>query len=229
MSEPRIAIVTGASSGIGMAVARQLQAEGATVVGLDLVSVGDGWRTLLVDVTDAHAVDEAVGRIVAEHGTIDLLVNNAGGGPPGRIAGLSDAQWHQTLALNLDSAFFLMRAVVAHMPRRGGAIVNISSLAAHRVSPRGGPAYAAAKAGLIALTRQAAHEFAPRGIRVNAILPGPTRTALTEGSIRTDADFPLGRWVAPEDIAAAVCFLLGAQAAMITGSELTVDGGMMLG
>src|SRR5690606_3699513 len=110
--------------------------------------------------------------------------------------------------------------------RGGGAIVNVASIAAHTYSPLGGGAYAASKAGLLALTRQTAHEWARYRIRANAVCPGPTRSELTRASTRQDADFPLGAWVQPGDVARAVRFLASPEAAMCTGAVLDVDGGV---
>jgi 3-oxoacyl-[acyl-carrier protein] reductase len=140
------------------------------------------------------------------------------------------ADWDETLALNLRSAFIATRGVFEAMRRRGGgSIVNVASIAAHGVSPLGGAAYAAAKAGLLALTRQTAYEWSREHIRANAVCPGPTRTLLTRESRRENADFPLGRWIEPTDIAEAILFLASPRSAMCSGTVVNVDGAVGLG
>lgn len=224
----KVAIVTGAASGIGLATAVLLREEGAVVVGLDRAfgSSVDPFD-MSVDITDRSAVTAAVDAIARRFGRIDMLVNNAGGGEGARLLEIQAAQWDALLSLNLSAAFFMTQAVVPHMGR-GSAIVNIASLAARLVSPRGGAAYAAAKAGVVALSRQCAAELAPRGVRVNTILPGPVRSALTRLSTRVDADFPLGRWLTGQDVAHAVHFFLSERSAVCTGAELVLDGGTSL-
>lgn len=233
------AIVTGASSGIGAAVARILLARQISTALFDLDLQGaegiaaeapELARVWPVDVTQEDQVARAVAACCEDGGEIEMLVNNVGGGGRGGpLLDMSLSRWEAMLALNLTSAFLMTREVGGVMRLRGkGAIVNIASLAASRVSPVGGAAYSAAKAGLVALTRQAAHELAPHGIRVNAVCPGPTRTALTVKSVRHDRDFPLGRWVEAEDVARAVWFLLSEDSSMTTGTTLDVDGGSSL-
>lgn len=235
--EGQIAAVTGAGSGIGAATARQLSRLGARVVLLDIDGDAAGRiaaecdRAIVkqLDITDAPAVSAAFGEI-AEAGGLHLLVNNAGGGAGAKLPDLDAAHWRRLVALNLDGAFHCLSAAAPLIAaqEKGGAIVNVASLAARHVSPMGGGAYAAAKAGVVALSRQAAFELAGSGVRVNTVLPGPVRTALTEGSARRDSEFPLGRWVEAADVAEAICFLLGPGAAMCTGAELVVDGGVSL-
>lgn len=232
----KIAVVTGGASGIGAAIVRELAREGARVLILD--SALERAETLASEVGgSAYAVDAArpaelsvvFARIAREETGVDILVNNVGGGVRRRLEEMTLADWQDTLALNLTSAFVATQSVLDAMRRCGeGAIVNIGSIAAHSISPHGGAAYAASKAGLLALTRQTAYEWAKYRIRANAVCPGPTRTDLTRTSSRTDAEFPLGAWIDPDEIASAVRFLASSRASMCTGSVLNVDGGVSL-
>jgi NAD(P)-dependent dehydrogenase (short-subunit alcohol dehydrogenase family) len=232
----KLAVVTGGAAGIGEAIVRELAREQARVVIADLdgeraaaLAREVGGMSFAVDASDAAAVADLFARIDAQEEGIDILVNNVGGGPRRALEEMTLADWQSSLALNLTSAFVATRAVFDAMRRRGGgAIVNVASIAAHAVSPVSGAAYAAAKAGLIALTRQTAYEWAKYRIRANAVCPGPTRTRLTHASTRVDADFPLGAWVQPVDVARAVRFLASPCAAMCTGAVLNVDGGVSL-
>ncbi|WP_066793795.1 SDR family NAD(P)-dependent oxidoreductase [Sphingomonas soli] len=236
--EGQIAAVTGAGSGIGAATARKLSRLGARVVLLDIDGesanrvAADCDRAIVrkLDITDAAAVSAAFREIADEAGGLHMLVNNAGGGAGAKLLDLNEAHWRRLVALNLDGAFHCLSAAAPLIAaqEKGGAIVNVASLAARHVSPLGGAGYSAAKAGVVALSRQAAFELAGSRVRVNTVLPGPVRTALTEGSVRLDIQFPLGRWVEAEDVAEAICFLLGPGAAMCTGAELVVDGGVSL-
>ncbi len=183
------AIVTGASSGIGAAVARLLVArgievamfdrepQGAEAIAAESPALASAWA---VDVTREDQVEHAVALLAERWGGIDFLVNCAGGGGRGgALLDMSLTQWESRLALNLTSAFLLIRAVGRVMRRNdGGAIVNVASLAATKPSPVGGAAYSAAKAGLLALSRQSANELASDGIRVNAVSPGPSRKTI---------------------------------------------------
>lgn len=240
MIKQRVAIVTGAGSGIGRATALRLAAQGDRTVLLDrdgaaakrvATEIGDTASAYAVDVdvVDTAAINAAVDKVSEAFGRIDILINNAGGGSGARLLEVDAENWDAMLALNVTSALRLIQAVAPVMARGGGgAIVNVASLAARFASPKGGAGYSAAKAALLALSRQAASELAPSGIRVNSVLPGPTRTELTRASLRTDQSFPLGRWVEAEDIAAAIAFLAGDSARMCTGVELVVDGGFSL-
>lgn len=233
----KLVIVTGGASGIGAAIAREFARDGARVVIIDLAL--ERAEALASEIRgEAYAADAAqpaelaavLARIDAQEKGIDVLVNNVGGGARRTLEALTLPDWQDTLALNLTSAFVATQGVLGAMRRcGGGAIVNIASIAAHSVSPVGGAAYAASKAGLLALTRQTAHEWAKYRIRANAVCPGPTRTDLTLTSARTDSEFPLGAWIHPEEIANAVTFLASSRASMCTGAVLDVDGGVSLG
>lgn len=231
-----IAIVTGGAHGIGAAVVRRLAGLGARVVVIDVD--GEAAHVLArevdgiahaADARDAMALEALFARIDQSEPGIDVLVNNVGGGPRRKLAEMSIADWDETSALNLRSAFIATRGVFAAMRRRGGgSIVNVSSIAAHGISPVGGAAYAAAKAGVLALTRQTAYEWARERIRANAVCPGPTRTLLTQHSQRADEDFPLGKWIEPEDVAEAVLFLASPRSGMCSGTIVNVDGAIGL-
>jgi len=253
----RVAIVTGAAHGIGRAICTELAREGARVWAADVragelastrsavdsVAAGS-CRTAVVDVRDSKAVAAFVASALDADGRIDVLVNTAGG-----VAGqtmqpvedVSDADWREIFAINLDGAFHFTRAVAPAMKRRlSGAIVNISSGAGRSYSLTGIQAYASAKAGLIGFTRQTARELGPFGIRVNSIAPGFVRSnpaseaqwqamgeAGQRGLVESIALRRLGR---PEDIARAVRFFASDDASWITGQTISVDGGhWMLG
>lgn len=232
----KVAIVTGGANGIGAAIVHELARAHARVLIVDLdaeramaLAREVGGTAFTVDAADPHAMAALFARLDQQEPGIDILVNNVGGGPRRTLEEMTLEDWQGTLALNLTSAFVATQGVLGAMWRRGGgAIVNVASIAAHCVSPVGGAAYAAAKAGLLALTRQTAYEWAKYRIRANAVCPGPTRTELTRTSARVDADFPLGAWLQPSDIAAAVRFLVSPSAAMCTGAVLNVDGGVSL-
>ena len=245
----RVALVTGGGSGIGQAAARRLAAEGAAVAVVDVrldaaeETVGkvaaDGGTAIAVeaDVTQAGQVEAAVAAAVERLGRLDVLYNNAGVNSTGSIVDADEADWDRCLAVNLKSTFLCSRAAVPHL-EGGGAIVNQGSVAA-LVGVANFAAYCAAKGAVVALTRSMAVDLAPRGIRVNVLCPGTVLTPLMESLIRSrgggDLDaglaatvvkYPLGRLGTPEEIAAAAVFLASDDAAFMTGSVVTADGGM---
>ncbi|MBI2460766.1 MAG: SDR family oxidoreductase [Candidatus Rokubacteria bacterium] len=244
----KVALVTGAGDGIGRAIALALAREGADVVVNDLVldraeGVGGeiaalGRRALPIaaDVAQGAAVDSMFERAMAAFGRLDILVNNAGIGQRLLAEDITEADWRRVIDVNLTGAFLCARAAIRIMkPRRTGHIVNVASIAGKRISINGGAHYTAAKAGIIGLTRHLAYELGPYGIRVNAICPGETLTALME-RIGDPAPLeqsrrrtPLGRLATPEDQANAVLLLLSERAGYITGVALDVDGGILLG
>jgi 3-oxoacyl-[acyl-carrier protein] reductase len=253
----RVAIVTGAAHGIGRAICVELAREGASVWAVDVrgaeldatrsavdaVAAG-ACRGTVVDVRDAQAVGVLVARVNEAAGRIDILVNTAGGvaGQTMRpIDEVSDADWREIFAINLDGAFHFTRAVAPAMKRRGGgAIVNISSGAGRSYSLTGIQAYASAKAGLIGFTRQTARELGAFGIRVNSVAPGFVRSnpaseaqwqAMGDAGQRALVEsIALRRLGTPEDIARAVRFFVSDDAVWITGQTISVDGGhWMLG
>jgi 3-oxoacyl-[acyl-carrier protein] reductase len=233
--EGRTALVTGASRGIGRAIAVELARAGASVVvgyrsGRDEAEelAGEiGARTVQGDVS----VPDEAARVVEEAGEIAILVNNAGLTRDGVLARMSDDDWRSVLDTNLSSVFYTCRAVMrGMMKRRAGAIVNVSSIVG--VHGNWGQAnYAASKAGIIGFTKSLAQELGSRGVRANVVAPGYIKTQLTD-VIPEDARAkmlgltPLGRLGDPEDVAGAVRFLCSDEAAFITGEVLLVSGGL---
>ena len=237
------AVVTGGASGIGAATTQALAAAGARVTILDVQDGAGvaaslrGCRFTAVDVRDAGAVEQAVDAAAEAQGGLDGLVNNAGISPAKLLDGTAEDDWDRIIDINLKGAFNCVKAAVPHLRARGGgAIVNLSSVAGKNISLGAGVPYTTSKWGAIGFTRHLAYELAPWQIRANAICPGPTRTRLlgergdTEESLAATAKgIPLGRVVEPGDIANAILFFLSPQAAMCTGAELVVDGGVVLG
>lgn len=233
----KVCIVTGAASGIGLAIARLFESEGAMVVAADL----DG-TPHRVDVADEEQTRALAAATAAEHGRIDVLVNNAGGvvGQVGKpLDEVTDEEWRAIVDANLTSAFLCTRAVIPGMKAaRAGSIVNISSGAGRSVSLTGIQAYASAKAGQIGFTRQMAHELGPFGITVNCIAPGFVRSNPAseaqwqsygdEGQRRVLERIALRRLGTPDDIANGVRFFVSSRASWITGQVLSIDGGTAL-
>lgn len=241
--ENRIAIVTGAASGIGRATATRLAREGASVLCADrnLAGAEETAGTLegrgsafLLDVADPASCEAAVAETLRRYGQIDVLANIAGIGSFGHVTEIDDATWQRVISVNLTGVFQMTRAVLPHLIAGRGNIVNISS-AAGLVGVPYGVAYSASKSGVIGLTKSIAVEYATRGIRVNAICPGAVNTPLIAGGFdaieNLEADLfqrltpLLGAMAEPEDIAAAVAFLASDDARFVTGATLAVDGG----
>ncbi len=244
--EERVALVTGAGSGIGRVTAQALAEAGADVIVTELPERLDRARetvaelqalgrralALPLDVRDAASVAALVPAATAGFGRVDVLVNNAGVQIPRSALEVSESDWDAVVDVNLRGAFFVAQAVGRAMTEAGsGAIVNIASQMG-LVGYYKRAAYCSAKAGLVNLTRVLALEWAPRGVRVNAVAPTFVRTPLTASTF-ADPELaediprriPLGRLAQPEDVAAAVVFLASPAAAMITGHTLPVDGG----
>ena len=233
--EGRSALVTGASKGIGRAIATELAAAGASVVlgyrsGRDeaeALATELGGRALQADVSSA----EDAKRLVEEAGDLDVLVNNAGLTRDGVLARMTDEDWRTVIDTNLSSVFYTCRAVTRSMMRkRAGAIVNVSSIVGVHGN-WGQTNYAASKAGIIGFTKSLARELGSRGVRANVVAPGYVKTQLTdvlpEDATRAMLDnTPLGRLGDPEDVARAVRFLCSDDASFITGEVLLVDGGL---
>jgi NAD(P)-dependent dehydrogenase (short-subunit alcohol dehydrogenase family) len=243
----KVALVTGGGNGIGAATCRAFAAQGARVAVLDRdaasaervaveITRRNGHATAYaVDVADRDAFARLTEGITEAWGGIDILVNGAGTTVRRMIGEMGVEDWNRVLAVNLTGAFNGIQAVLPHMRARGGgAIVNIASIAGQRISFGGTANYTASKAGLLGLTRHAAYELAPDGIRVNAICPGPTATGFggaiptAEAKAARSRKIPLGRMCEPEDIADPILFLAGDAARMITGVALTVDGGVLI-
>jgi 3-oxoacyl-[acyl-carrier protein] reductase len=231
----KTALVTGASRGIGRAIALELARAGASVVvGYrsgreegESLAAEIGGRAVPADVSQP----EDAARLVGEAGDLDILVNNAGLTRDGVLARMSDEDWRAVIETNLSSVFYTCRAVTrGMMKRRAGSIVNVSSIVGVRGN-WGQSNYAASKAGIIGFTKSLAQELGSRNVRANVIAPGYVKTQLTE-VIPEDAKTkmlgltPLGRFGDPEDVAGAVRFLCSEEASFITGGVLLVDGGL---
>jgi 3-oxoacyl-[acyl-carrier protein] reductase len=231
----KLALVTGASRGIGRAIAEELARAGASVVvgyrsGKDEaeeLAAAIGGRAIQADVSDAGEAR----RLVDEAGDIDVLVNNAGLTRDGLLARMSDDDWRTVIETNLSSVFYTCRAVTRPMmKKRGGSIINISSIVGVHGN-WGQTNYGASKAGIIGFTKSLARELGSRNIRANVVAPGYVKTALTEvlpdeATAAMVQQTPLGRVADPAEIAGAVRFLASDQASFITGDVLLVDGGL---
>ncbi len=244
----RVALVTGAGRGIGLAIAHALYAAGSAVALNDRdagaleeavggFGAGAAVTALPGDVSNAEACAGLVERTIERMGGIDVLVNNAGVTIPALARDLRLDQWRLTLDVNLTAPFLLTVAAAEHMRarRRGGRVVNVASIAGKRMSVHAGAAYTASKAGLLGLTRHLAFEYAPNGITINAVCPGGIGSpgfrelAAARGVEKRLAQIPVGRFLEPEEVATAVAFLVSDAAAGITGVALDVDGGSSLG
>jgi 3-oxoacyl-[acyl-carrier protein] reductase len=244
MTEPRVALVTGASRGIGRAIAARLGADGyrvAVTYSRDeagaketVAPLGDAGLALRADAGDPAAVDAAFSAVEAAWDKVAILVNNAGVNADGLILKMSDEQWSSVLRTNLDGCFYAVRRAVPGMMRqRFGRIVNVTSVVGLTGSA-GQANYAAAKAGIVGLTRSVAREFASRSITANVVAPGPITTAMTE-ALSTErqavlaGQVPLGRFGTVEEVAHVVSFLCSDLAGYITGAIVPVDGGLGMG
>ncbi|OZM81277.1 SDR family NAD(P)-dependent oxidoreductase [Pseudonocardia sp. MH-G8] len=258
----KVAVVTGGSKGIGLATARTLRAEGARVVvasrkssaELDALA-GPGLVHLPVDLTDPDAPAAVVTHAVDVFGGLDILVNNAGGPPPGvslprfSFLPLTDADWREMFEFNLFAVVRAVRAAIpAMLERGGGAIVNVSTVNARQPGPMNVD-YASAKAALNNLTKALSEEFAPQGVRVNTVSPGPVRTAwwteeggaadILAAAVGADRDAVMdqiapemmalrtGRLVDPQEVADVIVLLASARSASTTGADVVVDGGFL--
>lgn len=240
----RVAIVTGGASGIGKASAELFAKEGARVTVADLessdgakVAQAIGGAFVATDVGDPRQIEALVKGVADHHGRLDIMYNNAGIGPGAPLLQFSEEDYRRTIRVDLDSVFFGIKCAGAVMVRQGrGAIVNTASVAGISGSP-GLSAYNAAKHGVVGLTRNAALEFAPFGVRVNCVCPGVIETPLVmnsfgqmEGARKIlDSLHPLGRMGQPREVAYAVLFLASDESSFVTGHALVVDGGMMAG
>ena len=233
--EGKTALVTGASRGIGAAVARELARAGAAVVigyragqeEAEALAAEIGARAVQADVSSA----EDAARLVEDAGDLDILVNNAGLTRDGLLARMSDADWDEVIGTNLSSVFYTCRAVCRPMmKKRAGSIVNISSVVGVHGN-WGQTNYAASKAGIIGFTKSLARELGSRNVRANVVAPGYVKTRLTdvlpeEATAAMLQNTPLARLGEPEDVAGAVRFLCSDEASFITGDVLLVDGGL---
>jgi 3-oxoacyl-[acyl-carrier protein] reductase len=241
----QVALVTGATRGIGKAIARALAndgaivigtattEEGAATVGADLAALGNGGEGIRLDVTDTAATGTALAAIEAKHGAVAILVNNAGITRDNLVLRMKDEDWDAVMATNLRPVFRLARAVLRGMVRqRSGRIIQIGSVVG-AAGNAGQANYAAAKAAIVGFTKSLAQEVGGRNITVNCVAPGFIDTDMTRAL--TDAQraallgrIPLGRLGTPDDVAHAVAFLASPRAAYITGATLHVNGGMLM-
>lgn len=234
----KVAVVTGASSGLGLAIAEMFIKEGAKVVFSDINEI-DGWQDsedaafLKADVSDSQDVDRLISFAVERFGRLDIMVNNAGIGATSPIDSMSDELWNKVISINLSGVFYGVRAASRYMKENAvrGSIINMASILGVAGFRTAG-AYCAAKGGVNQLTRTSALELAPDSIRVNSIAPGFIKTQMTRGIQDDDtanaaicAATPLGYMGQPDDIAYAAVYLASDESKYVTGSVLYVDGG----
>lgn len=242
--DDKVVLVTGAGSGIGAATAARFVDEGASVAvldisddvldGIDLVKNNRDGSVLPVacDVSDSGQVKDAVGKVVQWRDRLDIVVNNAGVGSVGKTGDLDDAEWRKAISIDLDGVFYFAREALPHLMKSKGNIVNTASISGLR-GDQSMVAYNTAKGGVVNFTRATAVDYGHDGVRVNSVCPGPVRTPIIEDALaqqeisdQYQERIPLGRVGEPEDIAAAITFLASDDAAFITGTNLTVDGGL---
>ena len=238
MLKARVALITGASRGIGMAIAQQLVAQGFTVVGTSTTEAGaEGInkfaKGLVLDVTSQLSIETLLATMAETVGMPDILVNNAGINADNLFMRMKDDEWDRVINANLTSVFKLMRACIRPMLKnKWGRIINISSVVAFTGNP-GQANYSAAKSGMVGLSKSIAREVASRGITVNVIAPGFIETDMTkdlsvEQQEKLLQQIPMGRMGQAQDIAATVQFLASEAASYITGETLHVNGGMLM-
>jgi len=242
--EGRVAVITGAGSGIGLATARRFAAEGAKVVCVDLDEVSGkaaavevGGLFVQADVTDEDAVRAMYETAVAEYGRLDIAFNNAGISPPDDDSILTTGleAWKRVQDVNLTSVYLCCKYAIPHMQRQGkGSIINTASFVAVMGAATSQISYSASKGGVLAMSRELGVQFAREGIRVNALCPGPVNTPLLQELFAKDPEraarrlvhIPLGRFAEPEEIAAAVAFLASDDSSFMTANTFLVDGGI---
>lgn len=231
----KVALVTGAQQGIGRATAEAFVAEGAVVYAADLTDsfdAIDGARSIALDVSQEDAWQSAVDTIVAEHGSIDVLVNNAGVIAYSGIEEIGIEEWNRVIGVDQTGVWLGMRAVIPSMLTAGaGSIINLSS-AWGVVGGVGVAAYQAAKGAVRSMTRNAAITYAQRGVRVNSIVPGWIRTPLAEAqdpeiNARVIGGTPMGRGAEPDEIAYGAVYLASDESSYVTGTDLVIDGGLL--
>src|SRR6478672_1051571 len=240
----KVALVTGASRGIGRAIAGRLAEQGALVIAAargdnakacadELIAAGHRAEAIALDVTDAAAVEGAPPAIVSRHGRLDIVVSNAGIARDQLLMRMKRSDWDAVIATNLTATYLLAQAAMRPMlKQKGGRIIAISSVVGQRGNA-GQTNYAAAKAGLIGFAKALAREVGSRAITVNVVAPGLIDTDMTRAvteKVQVDwaAQIPLGRLGSADDVAAAVCFLASDEASYITGHVLAVNGGMYM-
>lgn len=238
----QVALVTGGSRGIGAAIVRRLARDGATVVftylnsaaraqalANEIVAAGGKAVAQRADSGDVDALRGCIDRVAVDHGRLDILVNSAGIGLMGLVDDYPVADFDRMMAVNLRAPFFAAQGAARHM-RRGGRIVVIGSAAADRAAFAGNSVYAASKGAVAAMVRGLALDLAPRGISINNLQPGPIATEANAASgaqlDAINAMMPVGRMGSVEEVAAMVAYLVGGEAAFVTGASLTIDGGL---
>ncbi|WP_441248453.1 3-oxoacyl-ACP reductase [Kitasatospora sp. McL0602] len=242
--EGRVAVITGAGSGIGLATARRFAAEGAKVVCVDLdeasgkaAALEVGGLFIQADVTDEDAVRAMYETAVAEYGSLDITFNNAGISPPDDDSILTTGldAWKRVQEVNLTSVYLCCKYAIPHMQRQGkGSIINTASFVAVMGAATSQISYSASKGGVLAMSRELGVQFAREGIRVNALCPGPVNTPLLQELFAKDPEraarrlvhIPLGRFAEPTEIAAAVAFLASDDSSFMTANTFLVDGGI---
>jgi NAD(P)-dependent dehydrogenase (short-subunit alcohol dehydrogenase family) len=233
----KVCIITGAAGGIGSATAQRFHEEGATVVGVDLEANSPGDLALACDVTDEDQVAELYARVRAEYGSIDVLFNNAGISPTDDASVLDTGldAWQRVQDVNLKSVFLCCKHGIPHLLETGGgSVINTASFVAVMGAATSQISYTASKGGVLALTRELGIEFARRGVRVNALCPGPVDTPLLRELYANDPveagrrmiHVPMGRFAEAIELANAVLFLASDEASYITASTFLVDGGL---
>jgi NAD(P)-dependent dehydrogenase (short-subunit alcohol dehydrogenase family) len=230
----QVALVTGGTRGLGRVIAQRLADAGCAVVVCGRnppETLADGIDFVASDIREAEQAKSLIEDVVARHGRLDLLVNNAGGSPAVKLAESSPRLIDAILKLNLAAPIYLAQAAHAHLRASGGSIVNIASVSGIRPSPTTS-VYGAAKAGLLSLTQSLAQEWGPDGIRVNAIIVGLAQTETAEetygdavAQARVAASLPLGRMATGDDVADAILYLASPLARYVSGARLSVDGG----
>jgi NAD(P)-dependent dehydrogenase (short-subunit alcohol dehydrogenase family) len=233
----KVCVITGAAGGIGSTSVQRFQDEGATVVGVDLTDDAPGDLALAVDVTDEDQVRELFARVRAEFGTIDVLFNNAGISPTddASVLDTTEEAWQRVQDVNLKSIFLCCKHGIPHLLETGGgSVINTASFVAVMGAATSQISYTASKGGVLALSRELGVEFARRGVRVNALCPGPVDTPLLrelyandpEEAARRMVHVPMGRFAEAVELANAALFLASDEASYITASTFLVDGGL---
>jgi NAD(P)-dependent dehydrogenase (short-subunit alcohol dehydrogenase family) len=236
--EGKVCVITGAKGGIGAATAAAFAREGATVVGVDLAEDSPGDLALACDVTEEDAVREVYARVRSEYGHVDVLFNNAGISPNDDASVLDTTleAWQRVQDVNLKSVFLCCKHGIPHLleNEHGGSVINTASFVAVMGAATSQISYTASKGGVLALSRELGVEFARRGVRVNALCPGPVDTPLLrelfakdpEKAARRLVHVPMGRFARAEEIAAAALFLASEESSFVTATTFLVDGGL---